>query len=102
MSKIHDFFEKVGENQELQTKLIKIISDAEQAGETEIGTKIIDFASEAGFDITIDELREYFKEMAGSEDGSLSDSELNMISGGSFIDFFQHFQSTLSRYKIHL
>lgn len=47
--------------------------------------KLIDFAKDAGYDITIDEIKEYCKGMTASKEGELQDSELNKVAGGSFL-----------------
>lgn len=86
MSQMQELYKKVLTDITLQEKLSGVIKDAEKAGEDAIGRKLIAFAKDAGYDVTIDDMKEFFNETAKLKDGALSDSDLEMVAGGSSID----------------
>jgi hypothetical protein len=83
MSKTKELFEKVAKDSVLQAKFGKVIENAKREGEAVTSDKLIDFARDAGYEITFEEMKEYFKEMADQNDELLSESEIDMVSGGS-------------------
>ena len=86
MSKMKELYEKVAGDSTLQTKFYEIMANAEQAGEKATGEKLASFAKEVGYDITLDELKAFFCELAESNQGGLSDAELDMVAGGKSDD----------------
>lgn len=78
MDRMKELYEKVAKDSALQAKLNAIISDAEKAT---TGEKLKAFAKEAGFDISLDEMKAFFKEL-NEKEGALSDAELDMVAGG--------------------
>ncbi len=82
MTKMKEFYEKVANDKELQTKFFEIIRDAEMAVEQAIEEKLTGFAKEAGYDITLDEMKDFFRKMNESEESVLRDEELDMVAGG--------------------
>lgn len=90
MSKMKDLYEKVAADNTLKGKFAEIMKDAERAGEVTTGEKLIAFAKEAGYDITLDEMKEFFKEMEASNQGALSDAELDMVAGGKSSEGMDH------------
>ncbi|MDD4565942.1 MAG: hypothetical protein PHE79_10780 [Eubacteriales bacterium] len=44
--------------------------------------KLVDFAKDAKYDVTLEEIKEFFGEITKSKDRALSDSELDMVAGG--------------------
>lgn len=82
MEKMKQLYEKVAADSTLQEKFSKIMSEAETAGETATGEKLTAFAKEAGFDVTIEEVQDFFSKLSESEKGELSESELDMVAGG--------------------
>lgn len=87
MSKIEEFFRKVVADITLQAKFLEITANAEKAGEDATNRKLSEFAKDVGYDITFEEMKEFFREMAEKEDGTLSDSELDTVAGGGFFDY---------------
>jgi hypothetical protein len=83
--KLNELFEKVAEDRDLQAKYVEIIQNSPKSGEAATHKKLIDFAKDVGYDITIDEMKEYLKEMAKSKEGELPDSELDKAAGGSIL-----------------
>ena len=83
MPKMKELFEKVAKDSTLQANLSKILENAEQEGEAVTSDKLINFAGESGYDITLEEMNEYFKEMAEQNAEILSSAELDMVTGGT-------------------
>lgn len=46
----------------LEAKFAEIMKDAEQAGEDTTSKKLVGFAKDAGYEVTIDEMKAFFKE----------------------------------------
>jgi hypothetical protein len=86
MSKFTDFYKKLNSDESVKAAFAKAAGASGVAN----GTKFVDLtdaqfnalipvAKDAGVDFTLNELKDYFKK---SEDGSLSDDELEMVAGG--------------------
>jgi hypothetical protein len=58
------------------------MKDAEAAGKETTEAKLTAFAKEAGYDVALEELQTFFKELEENKKGELSDSELDMVAGG--------------------
>ena len=82
MSNMKELYEKVAGDNKLQVKFSEIMKDADTAGEEATKEKLIAFAKEAGYDVTAMEMQEFFKELAESKKGELSDVELDQVAGG--------------------
>jgi predicted ribosomally synthesized peptide with nif11-like leader len=82
MDAMKELYEKVANDSALQTKFNAIISDAEQAGEAATGDKLIAFAKEAGYEVSLDEMGAFFKKLTEKSKEQLSDAELDMVAGG--------------------
>ena len=82
MDNMKELYEKVAKDEALQAKLNAILKDAEQAGEAATKDKLAAFAKEAGFDVTLDEMQDFFKKMVERKEGELSEMELDMVAGG--------------------
>lgn len=78
MEKMKELYEKVAGDSGLQAKFAEIMKDAAE-GTTE---KLVGFAKEAGYDVSIKEAQEFFKALTEQKDGSLSNAELDMVAGG--------------------
>ena len=82
MNKMNELYEKVAKDESLQTKLAKILKSTEEAGEAAVNEKLVAFAKEAGFDITVKEMKTFFKELAEKQEGELSGAEMDAVAGG--------------------
>lgn len=82
MEKMKELYAKVTADNALQEKFNGILGDAENAGEETTNRKLLDFAKEAGFDVTVEEMKAFFKELTEKKEGELSDSELDAVAGG--------------------
>lgn len=82
MSKMKELYEKVAGDRVLQAKFEVILNRAEKAGEDETGKKLLAFAKEAGFDVTVDEIKSFFNKLNENRSAELSDSELDAVAGG--------------------
>lgn len=77
-----ELYEKVAGDNALQAKFAEIMKDAEKAGEAATKEKLTAFAKEAGYEISLDEMKAFFAELSEKEKGQLSDAELDMVAGG--------------------
>jgi predicted ribosomally synthesized peptide with nif11-like leader len=82
MDQMKELYEKVASDAGLQAKFLEIINNAEQAGPLETQSKLLNFAKEAGYDISLEEMEKFFKGMIDQEVSELSDLELDMVAGG--------------------
>lgn len=80
MSQMKELYEKVAADVTLQEKFKDIIKNAEAAGKEETGLKLVAFAKDAGYDVTVEEVKAFFGEQNTS--GELADAELEMVAGG--------------------
>jgi predicted ribosomally synthesized peptide with nif11-like leader len=81
MEQMKELYEKVAGDAALQAKFDEIMKGAEEADEA-VKEKLTAFAKEAGYEVSYEEAREYFKALAGQEEGALSDMELDAVAGG--------------------
>ena len=82
MTQMKTLYEKVAADPSLQEKFNGILQDAEKAGEAETQNRLLSFAKEAGYEIGMDEMLEFFQNLAQAREGELSDLELDMVAGG--------------------
>lgn len=82
MSQMKELFEKVSNDTMLQEKFFAIIDDAQSANEDATKEKLITFAKAAGYDVTLEEMAMFFKDLIKKEEGELTDIELDMVAGG--------------------
>lgn len=86
---MNGLYSKVAGDPVLQQKFSQIMADAElygQTGDPSVQTateeKLQAFAKEAGYDISIQEMKDFFQGMATQTEGELSDMELDQVAGG--------------------
>jgi predicted ribosomally synthesized peptide with nif11-like leader len=84
MSQMKELYQKVSEDSVLQAKFADIMKDAEQDDQEATGEKLVAFAKEAGYGVTIEEMKEYFKDLSEKQSGELTETELDMVAGGKF------------------
>lgn len=85
MSEMQKLFEKVSKDAVLFAKFNQIMEMAEKDGKEATEGKLISFAQDAGFDLSISEMNEYFRILAETGTGELSDAELDLVAGGKSI-----------------
>jgi predicted ribosomally synthesized peptide with nif11-like leader len=88
MSKMQELFGKVSKDSALQEKFMEIVKRTVNVGEVATKEKLIDFAKEVGYDITLEEMHRFFKDLNENNKGELLEEELEQVAGGSFSDFF--------------
>ena len=71
-----ELYEKVAADSALKAKFAEIMKNAEAAGEEATKKKLTAFAKETGYDVTVEEMQTFFKALAESKEGELSDVEL--------------------------
>ena len=82
MQKMKELYEKVAADSTLQAKFEEIMKDAETAGKEITEGRLIDFAEDCGFHISIEEMREFFSEKSKEAAGELNEAELDQVAGG--------------------
>lgn len=82
MAKMKQLYAKVTADSALQEKFRQIMNEGQKAGQEETEVKLAAFAKEAGYEISLDEMRVFFQELAEQDKGPLSDAELDMVAGG--------------------
>ena len=85
MDVMKELYEKVAKDDKLQAKFNEILKDMEKEGTEEQMKKLQSFAKEAGYEVTPEEIRVFFKNLAENQSGPLSDTELDMVAGGKSI-----------------
>jgi predicted ribosomally synthesized peptide with nif11-like leader len=80
MSKMKELYKKVAADSALREKFAGIMK--EEVTEEKLTT----FAKEAGYDVTIEEMQEFFRGLAESKEGTLSDAELDQVAGGKSLE----------------
>lgn len=83
MEKLRELIVKTAKDAALQERYSKIIKEVETAGEDATKKKLMDFAKDAGYDITLEEMEMYYKTLTENM-GELSDVELDMVAGGKY------------------
>ena len=81
MEKMSQIYKKVAADQGLQSRVAEILKDEERLGTDEAGQKMIEFAKELGYEITLDEFKAFFNNLIQS-DRALSQEELDAVAGG--------------------
>lgn len=82
MSEMKELYLKVTKDADLQAKITEILKNAEKAGEDTTKERLIQFAKEEGFEITVEEMQAFFKDLAENNSTELSAAELDMVAGG--------------------
>lgn len=82
MTQMKELYEKVATDADLQKKFGEILSEGEKAGKEATEDKLLAFAKDAGYSLSIAEMQEFFKELEKNQKGELSDLELDMVAGG--------------------
>lgn len=77
-----ELYEKVAGDSGLQEKFAGIMKDAEKAGEEAVKEKLTAFAKEAGYEVSFEEMQEFFRALSEKKEGELSDAELDSVAGG--------------------
>ena len=85
MSKVADFYAKVIADEDLRSKAMGIIGgkNPDELGDDELG-KLVEFAGEEGYVVTVAEVREYLA--SGVRD--LSDEAMDAVAGGKQKGYF--------------
>jgi predicted ribosomally synthesized peptide with nif11-like leader len=99
MEEMKTFYEKVSKSPMLREKLVWIANEATVAGRKKTKERLIDFVKDAGFDITIEDMRDFFADLAEKKNAELTDAELETVAGGG-VDvqnvFFKLFSEAFS------
>lgn len=81
MSKMNELYAKVAADAGLQEEVSKIMEDAGEDADA-AGVKLVEFAKEQGYEITAQEIGEFFKSLSETSDKPLDDEELEAVAGG--------------------
>ena len=80
MLQMQELYEKVSKDESLQEKYAEIIKAEKSREETE--KELINFAKDEGFDVTMEDIKAFFKELSEKKEGAISEAELDMVAGG--------------------
>lgn len=75
-------YDKVSKDTELQKKFIEIMVSSSGENSETTRDKLIKFAQDAGYDVSVNEIQEFLKDMATEKEGELNLAELDMVAGG--------------------
>lgn len=103
MSQMKLLFEKVSNDTALQEDFLAIMNDAQSAGADATKEKLTAFAKDAGYEVTLEEMAMFFKDLIEKEEGELADIELDMAAGGkgggkAFTWLFRKTERTAGRF----
>ncbi len=79
---LKELYEKVSRDAELQKKFIEIMVGSSEDGTEATRDKLIKFAQDAGYDVSVAEMQEFLKDMSAEKEGELDLAELDMVAGG--------------------
>lgn len=82
LSEMKEFYVKVSGDSELKQEVQALLMQASEVGEEETNRRMIAFAQNAGYQISIEEMKSYFLALAAEKTGVLSDDELDQVAGG--------------------
>lgn len=84
MSKMGDLYIKVSADPELQSRYREIMKANSGTGADveAVKAELTAFASEQGFDVSWDEIRDFFRNLSEKPAEMLSEAELDMVAGG--------------------
>jgi predicted ribosomally synthesized peptide with nif11-like leader len=82
MDNIEELYNKVTADETLQAKFNEITKNGEKEDPEALVKKLQSFAKEAGYEVTTDEIKTFFKDLSEKQSGPLSDAELDMVAGG--------------------
>ena len=82
MSNMKELYDKVAQDSALQQKFNTILKDAERAGQTATEEKLLAFAKEVGYLVSLEEMKVFFEGMSTQASTELSDAELDQVAGG--------------------
>ncbi|MEL7655492.1 MAG: Nif11-like leader peptide family RiPP precursor [Bacillota bacterium] len=81
MSQMKQLYNKVAHDNVLQLKFVKIIENHDHMSNSAIGDRLVEFAKDAGFQVTKEEIKGFFTELT-EQQNELSDADLEMVAGG--------------------
>lgn len=87
MSKMNELYAEVAGDSVLQAQFSQIMAEAESAGQAATDAKLQAFAKEAGYEVSLLEMQEFFRNLSEVQQtqehyGELSDVELDQVAGG--------------------
>ncbi len=81
MNAMKDLYLKVAADEVLQEKVSNIFKDAGEDADA-AGAKLVEFAKEEGYDVTMEEITEFFTSLSETPDKPLNDEDLEAVAGG--------------------
>lgn len=83
MSAMKELYLKVAADAALQEKVNKIFEANAEDGAA-AAAKLVEFAKEQGYDVTVEEIKEFFKSLSEKSNEALDDEDLEAVAGGKF------------------
>lgn len=82
MSKVSELYVKVAADSNLQAKFQKIVNNMDGTDAEAAKEELLSFASELGFDVSWEEVQEFFRDLSDQDSKVLSEIELDLVAGG--------------------
>lgn len=82
MSAMKELYDKVARDAKLQGRFYQILNEAKRESKQETGDKLIVFAKEAGYEVSLEEIADFFQGLSEETEEELSDGELDMVASG--------------------
>lgn len=82
MERMKELYEKVPKDSGLRTKFEEIMRDAAKEVDAKTSEKLIAFAKEAGYDVTVEEMQAFFMNLVEKAEGEIPEAELDLMAGG--------------------
>jgi len=98
MNNMKDLYEKVAGDIDLQNKFSEIMKNNDKGKLEETRKNLQDFAKEAGYTGTFEEVEKFFSDLLEQQKGELSESELDVVAGGKNSDIIKHSITSLGSY----
>lgn len=83
MNSMKELYEKVKRDDALQKKFAEIMEESNTSGKEKTETRLMAFAKDAGYDMSVEDMVSFFTEMnKKSGETELSEAELDLVAGG--------------------
>lgn len=82
MSQMKELYNKVAKDAVMQQKFSKILAESEEVSKEATTEKLVTFAKDAGYAVSMNEIQEFFSNQQEKPAGELDDAELDLVAGG--------------------
>jgi predicted ribosomally synthesized peptide with nif11-like leader len=82
MKPMQELYDIVATDAKLQGQFYRILNEAKGESKEKTGEKLLHFAKDAGYEVSLEEIADFFKTLSEKTEEELSDAELDMVAGG--------------------